>query len=173
MSAGCALASTAEAITWRITSTCPRWTPSKLPIVSATAPIGLVGSPRWTFSVLSSAEHLVGHERAPQGIGVSERDQAAGQVMGAEKAWARLRKHPRRTALADHGLLFDVELNLLHVRQYDFGRKQPGAHVFGGVEVRCADGRVDRQTAVGRPHETPHIPADPPPFSQVSRRGTP
>jgi len=74
MSAGCAPA----AITWRITSTWPRCTPSKLPTVRATAPMWLVGSPRWTFrGVRASGEHLLGYERAPQWIGVSQRDEAS------------------------------------------------------------------------------------------------
>src|ERR1700682_3643540 len=143
-----------------MTSTCPRCTPSKLPIVSATGPIGLVGSPRWTFRVVSLAEHLVGHECAPQGIGVSERDQAAGQIVGAKQALARLWKDTRRTALANHGLLFDVELDLLHVRQYDFGRKQPGPHVVSGVELTCGHRRLDGQGAVRGPDEAPKVPAD-------------
>src|SRR6266851_267735 len=44
--AGCACSPAAAATVLLITSAWPRWTPSKLPMVSATGPIGLDGSPR-------------------------------------------------------------------------------------------------------------------------------
>jgi len=54
-------------------------------------------------------------------------DQAAGQVVGSDQPRSRLREDANRASLAHHGLLLDVELDPLHVRQYDFGRKQPAA----------------------------------------------
>ncbi len=50
MSAGAAFSSAAARTACSITSRWPRCTPSKLPTVNATRPIGLVGSPKWTFS---------------------------------------------------------------------------------------------------------------------------
>src|SRR6266850_4180061 len=70
-----------------------------------------------------SAEHLLGHERAPKWVGVPQRDQAAAGVVSSDQSRAWLGQNSHGAALPDQCLLLHVELDPLHVRQYDFGRK--------------------------------------------------
>src|ERR1700716_1647776 len=160
MSAGCDSVAAAAGTTCRVTSTWPRGTPSKLPTVSATGPMWPVGSPRWTFrGIASSAEHLLRHEGAAERVGMAQRDQATHRIVCADEARSRLGKHPDGATLADHGLLLDVELDPLHVGQYDLGRKQSAAHAFGAVQSRRIQCSVDRQAAVCGADQTPQIAA--------------
>src|SRR6266852_1010209 len=113
-----------------------------------------------------SAQNLFGHEGAAKRIGMAERHEAAGQIMGADGAGSWLWEHADRASLADHRLLLDVEAHALHVRQYDFGREQSIPNVLGACVRSDRHRGLHRQRAVRRAHKAaqvaphPQLPAE-------------
>src|SRR5260221_1739 len=118
-----------------------------------------------------SAEDLFGHEGAPQRIRVPESNQAAAEIVGADRARSGLWKYAHRTPLPDHRLLLDVELHPLHVRQYDFGWKQSISNLLGGGLRLNLHRFLDCQRAVRGAHEAPEVAAHTQPPAKVSCDG--
>src|SRR5438270_6513731 len=80
--------------------------------------------------------------------------------MGTNRTRPRLREHAHCAPLADLRLLLDVELDPLHLRQYDFRRKQPVAERVGGGKCVNRHRISDGEGAIRGADEASQIASD-------------
>ena len=100
---------------------------------------------------------------------MAEGNQPAAGVVSPDQARPGLWQDADRPALPDHRLLFHIEPDPLHVRQYDFGRKQQAAHVISRrqrLHLHCG---FDEQRTVGGAHEPAEVASNAKLLAEVAR----